>query len=1040
MKALLKYIGIRRLKEEKLRSFLTLFGIALGIALLTGIWLTSKSVINTFNRIVGQLRSSGDIYINRRGLLFNQSLTEQILSADPNNCVPYGGNEPGRCIEAGLPVVLFFSLIEGTDEHIVIFSTDLLNAANVTRFQREFKFKEQDKDIENMGDLLFYPDAIVITSSLANKLNLKLNSHLKVLAVDGSVDFVVKGIIAPEGPAKMLEGNFGLLPYQQAQRLLGVEGRILRLDLYLTPDMPDGKVSDQRKEMVAKAIQAKIPEDLLVEKHGDQVMLLEGGILEGTEITLGLGIAIALFAAMFMIYNTVSTSVVRRRREIGILRSIGVLRRQIAALFIGETVIMGILGTALGIFLGLYIEKGAIYLIHYRIHERFVKSFQLDVEPLTLTLIVLTFAVGIAVSVIAAFFPARMATHIAPVEAMRRVPKVITRRIHPIWFFLLGVLCIGVASYFGKLKPIEILGRANEPVGAYAGLFFLFLGFVLVCPGVTLFISTFLRPFMLRIAGLEGGLACDNLKNNLPRASVTISALMLGLVMTVNQSAVLESMKKTVNQWLDSIWNPDMVVMYGANAFGMMGLPIDANEALPKLSSLPEVEDINCGMFIPFWHEGMMIDALFEHTGVTVKHNRYVFREDPLPNYADLLQKGEGVLATEVFSLRTGKHTGDTVHIKTSVGKDRNYKIVGVIADFISANGAIIVDRAEAVKNWNVNNVFGFDIYFKPDFKIDSIPVLFKNIDKTKLEKLSLTEFSPATAESALASAEENLNNQIREGIWLSENFARKYRLKVGDTVQLRADSGEKAIVDFPVLGVLPQTEFPENTSAVAPVELWHRFWGERPSYVKRKLNKWMRGMEVSASTPKALENGEEFVSTIKLGPDFLRQRFQSALDSLFGANSHYGSFDPATIRKEVRRIMDVSFTTVFAIAFVAIAVALLGIVNTLLAAVLDRTRELGILRAIGGTRRQVRKTIIIEAGMMGAIAAGLGTAAGIMDSIFTILYQGRYIVGWVLTYVFPTFWIVGIFVAAVIASMLSGYYPARQATKMNIIEAIEYE
>lgn len=1030
MKTLLKYIGIRRLKEEKLRSFLTLFGIALGIALLTGIWLTSKSVINTFNRIVGQLRSSGDIYINRRGLLFDQSLTENILSADPHNCVAYGGKEAGPCIEAGLPVVLFFSLIEGTDEHIVIFSTDLLNAANVSRFQREFKFKEQDKDIENMGDLLFYPNAIVITTSLADKLNLKLDSHLKVLAVNGSVDFVVKGIIAPEGPAKMLEGNFGLLPYQQAQRLLGVEGRILRLDVYLTPDMPDGKVSNQRKESVAKAIQAKVPKDLLVEKHGDQVMLLEGGILEGTEITLGLGIAIALFAAMFMIYNTVSTSVVRRRREIGILRSLGVLRWQIAALFIGETMIMGILGTALGILLGWYIEKGAIYLIHYRIHERFVKSFQLDIEPLTITLIVVTFLVGIVVSVISAFFPARMATHIAPVEAMRRVPKVITRKVHPMWFFLLGILFIVLASYFGKLKPIDILGRVHEPVGAYAGLFFLFLGFVLICPAVTLFVSTVLRPLMLRVGGLEGGLASDNLKNNLPRASVTISALMLGLVMTVNQSAVLESMKKTVNQWLDSIWNPDMVVMYGANAFGMMGLPIDAGEALPKLSHLPEVEDINCGMFIPFWHEGMMIDALFEHTAVTIKHNRYVFRENPLFNYAELLQKGEGVLATEVFSLRTGKHTGDTVRIKTSVGKDRNYKIVGVIADFISANGAIIVDRSEAVKNWNVQNVFGFDIYFKPDFKIESISIAFKKIEKEEIEKFALKEFSSTTQELPIA----------EEGIWLSESFANRYRIKKGDTVPLRVDLGDKTVVDFSVLGVIADERLKENASAVASVDLWKRFWGKRPSYVKRKLNKWLRGMEASASEPKFTGVSDEFISRIKLAPDFLRQRFQIALDSLFGKGSNYGSFDPVTIRKEVRRIMDVSFTTVFAIAFVAIAVALLGIVNTLLAAVLDRTRELGILRAIGGTRRQIRKTIIIEAGMMGAIAAVLGTAAGIMDSIFTILYQGRYIVGWVLTYVFPTFWIIGIFIAAVIASMLSGYYPARQATKMNIIEAIEYE
>jgi|GEM_PF-3687311 len=1033
MKTLLKFIGLRRLKEEKLRSFLTLFGIALGISLLTGIWLTSKSVINTFNKIMSQLRSAGDLYVNRRGLLFDQNAIKTVFEADPRDCAPYGKTEKGPCIESALPIVLFFTLIEGSDEHVVIFSTDLLNAANVSRFQREFEFKQKGSDIENMSDLLFYPNAIVITSTLAEKLNLKINSHFRVLSTAGPVDLVVKGIIAPEGPAKMLEGNFGLLPYQQAQRLLGVEGRILRIDLYLTPDLPRGEVTDQLRERIAKDLRGKLPQELIIDKHGDQVMFLEGGVLQGTEITLGLGIALALFAAMFMIYNTVSTSVVRRRREIGILRSLGVLRRQIAALFMGETLIMALLGTSLGIGMGLYIEKGAIALIHYRIHERFIKSFNLAVEPLRPKLIIVALIVGLVAALIAAFFPSRRATHVAPVEAMRRVPQVITRTVHPAWFFIAGAAFVMISIFFGKMKPINIFGNPNEPVGAYAGLFFLFVGFIMMCPGVTLFSTTVVRPLLLRLVGLEGGLASDNLRHNLPRASVTISALMLGLVMTVNQSAILESMKTTVNQWLDSIWNPDMVVMYGANAFGLMGLPIN-NSEIPKVQSIPEVADINGGMFIPFWHHGQMIDAIFEETSVTAKHNRYVLRGKPLPNYEELLESGNGVLITEVLALRTGLKTGEIVHIRTSKGIKRDYRVVGVMADFISANGALILDRREGIRNWGVENILGFDIYFRPGYKISEIPIWFSENDPAKLEKAALKEYEASTDEAQAVGAGQG------DGVWVKESFARRYKLRAGQKLQLRVDMGGVAVKDFTILGVIPDAALGKNADVLAPSSLWDKWWAQRPGLVSKYYRKWMHGAETAAIGSLPAQGEREFLRAIRVGPDFMRQQFQKSLDVIFGKNSHYAAFDPSTIRKEVRRIMDVSFTTVVAIALVAIVVALLGIINTLLAAVIDRTRELGILRAIGGTRRQIRKTIIVEAAMMGVIAAILGTLAGILDSLMTIFYQGKFIVGWVLTYVFPTYWIIGIFAAAVLSSMLSGYYPARKATKMNIIEAIEYE
>jgi putative ABC transport system permease protein len=137
---------------------------------------------------------------------------------------------------------------------------------------------------------------------------------------------------------------------------------------------------------------------------------------------------------------------------------------------------------------------------------------------------------------------------------------------------------------------------------------------------------------------------------------------------------------------------------------------------------------------------------------------------------------------------------------------------------------------------------------------------------------------------------------------------------------------------------------------------------------------------------------------------------------------------------------MEQSFVVNYAVEIVAVVVAIFSVINTLLASVLDRTREIGVLRAIGATQAQVRRTIIFEAAWMGLIGGFLGLIAGTIMSYHHVVYNTKVLTGWTFEYYYPyEVAVLSIFVS-VILCLLAGYGPAKQAASTPIVSAIGYE
>ena len=162
--------------------------------------------------------------------------------------------------------------------------------------------------------------------------------------------------------------------------------------------------------------------------------------------------------------------------------------------------------------------------------------------------------------------------------------------------------------------------------------------------------------------------------------------------------------------------------------------------------------------------------------------------------------------------------------------------------------------------------------------------------------------------------------------------------------------------------------------------------------------------------------------------PDRVRSEILSELPE----NSRVFVHTNASLRTEVMRIFDNTFAITYALEFIAIVVAILGVATTLLTLILDRRSELTLLRWIGAEQRQIRSMVVIEATLLGAVSQCLGVAVGLLLSLILVFVINVQSFGWTIQFHVPTGFLVQSSLLILLATALSGVYPAYRAGQMK--------
>jgi len=589
MKPFLFRISLSHLTEYPGRTLLGILGIALGTAVYLSISLAAASALKSFQAGVTAVAGKAQWRLQSPGAPLNESLLAQVRRFPK--------------VKAGAPVVE--SVLEFAAPRqgpVLLLGIDLFSE----RPFRNYDFKS-GSGLDRAAWLRFLtqPGAVLISEPLAAKQGLKVGDSLPVLVGPARRTLEVAGVFRAPGGLYPLEGALLLMDLAGAQELLDRVGQLDYIDLIFSGDEAGATARLARE----------LPPGVDLVRPGSQGRQMEG-MVASYRLNLTVLSAIALFVGMFLIYQSVTLSVVRRRREIGLLRTLGMGRRQVLLLFLAEGLAGGALGGLLGLGLGVALAKTALGMMTHNLSSLYAPVQAGEVWVQT-TLLLQAWGLAVAATLVAAWIPAREAarTRVRAVWYREELEERLQNRSGA--FFLLGLLALALAGVFVFLR----LG-SGPSLPSFAAAFLILLAFALFTPITARSVGEYARPFLRRWLGPPGDLGCRYLAGSLSRSAVSIAALASALGMLIAVALMIGSFRQTVNSWVTRAISGD--IFFGPAIFSTAAydhyLP---PEIIPELRRDPDIADIylyRC-VRLPFKDRFILViggsfDVLAKHGGL----------------------------------------------------------------------------------------------------------------------------------------------------------------------------------------------------------------------------------------------------------------------------------------------------------------------------------------------------------------------------------------------------------------------------------------
>src|SRR5690606_23873244 len=315
-----------------------------------------------------------------------------------------------------------------------------------------------------------------------------------------------------------------LLDISSAQDLLGMRGRLTRIDLRL----PGGP---EEADRLAR-IRSVLPTDAELVEAGSRSEAMTG-MIEAFDLNLTALSLLALVFGMFLTYTAVTFSVVQRRDLLGRLRTLGVQRRQIVRMILGEALWIGAAGAVLGVLVGTVLGQGLVRLVTRTINDLY---FAVSVEGVGVDPAVLLkgLLLGVGATVLAAAPPALEAASADPrLATLRSTAEAGARRSVP-RAALLGALLLAVGGGAMAVPSRNLLLR-------FGALFLVLLGMALITPLGTVLLVRAIRPLLTRATGVVGTMAARGVVTSLTRTAPAVAALVIAVSVTVGLGVMIQS-------------------------------------------------------------------------------------------------------------------------------------------------------------------------------------------------------------------------------------------------------------------------------------------------------------------------------------------------------------------------------------------------------------------------------------------------------------------------------------------------------------------
>jgi putative ABC transport system permease protein len=686
MLRLLRLVSWRHMRRHRLRTLLTFLGIVLGVAVIVAIALVNRTLTGSFQRTIDLIAGKAVLQVENGESGFVESLYAAIRDTP-------GVADAAPAVEGFLP------LVGAKGEKLYVYGVDFLADSAV----HEHEFAGGAFALEQALEFIARPDSIALTESFARRLNLPLGARLRLATSGGVRDYTVRALLKEQGAATVFGGSFALMDLPVAQIALGKQGKLDIVDLTIDGGESVEAVRARLQARVGGAADAVRPRE-----RGEQVESLM------TSFRVGLFFVslIALFVGFFLIFNTVSVSVIQRKREIGTLRCLGILRGQVLALFLVEALTLALAGSLAGIVAGFVLAQAALYSVGRTVNSLF---FQFDpgAGGADWTEVAVGLAGGVGIALVAALYPAWQAARVTPLESSRQAvwrPRAagVSRAT------LAGILLLVIAPLVAVTSPAGPTGVGKFTLGVIAMMLFL-LGLSFLAP---LFVSVWAGFFWRVTARLPAGagflrnearLACDSLRRAPGRSGMTIATLMISLAAIFTVAAFVASVRESLLNWVDRMVTADLVVHAGARTAGPLNVPLREDFGA-KLDAIPGVAVVDYYRLIRSNYEGrpIMIESFSAQRSARVRTLPMLSGDGR--SALENLAAEKGVLVSESFERKFGKKTGDAIRLATPSGS-ADFNVIGVYVDYSSDSGSVLIERSVYKKFWQDDLVDAFDLW-----------------------------------------------------------------------------------------------------------------------------------------------------------------------------------------------------------------------------------------------------------------------------------------------------------------------------------------
>lgn len=644
---LLLLAGLRYLLRHPWQGVLALTGITLGVAVVLAVDLANRGARAAFELSAAQMQGAA---------------THRLVAADgtlPESLYVELRRSPGHPPMA--PVVTDWVRVADRAGRYRLVGLDLFAEGP---FRGRLAAVTQRREL--IGDWLTRPDALLLGSATARQFGLQSGDPLKVVYRDRMSLLRILDI-DPDAPAA--GGDLLLVDIATAQSVLGLDGRLSYVDLILD-------------EAAVHWLRERLPEGVQLETVADAAAGVTR-LSAAFELNLTAMSLLALLVGMFLIFNAMSFSIVQRRSLLGRLRAVGVTPGQLFRLILAEALILGVLGTAAGLVLGVWLGEGLTRLVAATVSELY---YQVSVAALHPDLLAFFKAggLGLAATLVASLLPARQAAWTPPLTTLSRAAlERATQRQLP-WLAVLGLGALVCGLTVALLVPGGV-------IMGFCGLFLLVLGAALITPPL---LHGLHRLFATRSPAGIPGVGVRNLDRHLSRLGIAIAALMVALSASVGVGVMVDSMRGAVATWLNDLLRADL---YVATAGFRDGEVLPA-AVVKEIATLPGVAAVSRYRQRTLRLPQRQVTLIGARLAAPSRRGFDLLTGADAPVW-EAFDRG-GALISEPLAYHLGLARGDHLSLPTPAGP-RDLTVAGVFRDYASEHGRIFLEEGAYRHYWS---------------------------------------------------------------------------------------------------------------------------------------------------------------------------------------------------------------------------------------------------------------------------------------------------------------------------------------------------